>query len=155
MFERLKQESHRCRLEGALAALPRRHTALLLFAVVLLLPYPTTVVPEWRIRVVGADGNPVAGEPVRETWQHYSYESESHEEELSTDENGYVTFRERKIWMPPLVRIVLTPLAALMTLAHGSMGESAWVMTLKHSTYRPEFVYRRGRPLPVEYKLED
>ena len=157
MFEQAPQtgEGYFRSVKDALDVLPRRYTAILLFVIVMLIPYPTTVVPEWRIRVVDEAGVPVAGEPVREIWQHYSYESESHEEELLTDENGYVTFRERRIWMPPLGRVVFTGWAALKTLAHGSMGESAWVMATRHSLSCLECSYKPGKALPAELRIKD
>jgi len=150
-----KREGYLRSVRGSLDVLPRRYTALLLLAVVMLIPYPTTVVPEWKIRVLDRYGAPVEGEPVREVWQHYSYESESHGEELPTDADGYVTFREREIWASPLRRVVFTCWAALWTLAHGSMGESAWVLVPGRSAYHPEFVYKAGTPLPVQYRVDD
>ena len=155
MFEREAQENYLQRVRGALAALPRRHTALLLLTVVMLLPYPTTVVPEWRIRVVDRDGAPVAGEPVRETWQHYSLEGDGHEEELLTDGNGYVVFPERKIWATPLGRIVNTSIAAVLSLAHGGMGVHAWVMAPRHVMSCYPCSYRPGEPLPAEIRIKD
>jgi len=155
MFERERQESYPRRVRGALAALPRRYIVLLLLAVTLLVPYPTTVVPEWRIRVVGRDDMPLSGEPVRETWQDYSLEGESHEEELSTDRDGLVVFRERKIWAPLLMRVAFTSCAAVSTLAHGSMGPHAWVMAPRHSLSCNECYYRPGRPLPAELRIKD
>ena len=155
MFERKPPENYLRRVRSALAALPRRHTALLLLAVVMLMPYQTTVVPEWRIRVVDRDGAPVVGEPVREIWQHYSLEGDGHEEERLTDENGYVVFPERTIWASPLRRIVFTSLAAVLSLAHGGMGVHAWVMAPRHSLSCIECDYRPGRPLPGELKIKD
>ncbi len=142
-------------MRGALAGLPRRYTALLLFAFVMLLPYPTTVVPEWRIRVVGGDGAPAVGETVRESWQDYSLESDGHEEELLTDRDGYVLFPERKIWAPPLFRMLFTSCAAVWTLAHGSMGPHAWLMVPRSSLSGPDCYYKPGRPLCSEIRIKD
>ena len=155
MSEREEQDGHLRRVRGALAARPRRYALLLLLAVTLLVPYPTTVVPEWRVRVVDRRGDPMAREPVREIWQHYSLESASHEEELLTDANGYVVFPERKIWMPLLPRVLFTSCAAASILAHGSMGVSAWVMAPNHSLSCLTCVYKPGKPLPAEIRIED
>jgi hypothetical protein len=155
MFEREEQENYLRRVRGALAALPRRYTALLLLAVTLLVPYPTPVVPEWRIRVVDRDGAPVAGEPVRETWQHYSLEIGGHEEERPTDANGYVVFPARTIWRPLLARVLFTSCAAVATLAHGSTGVHAWVMAPRHTTGCYPCIYEPGEPLPAEIRIRD
>lgn len=44
-------------------------------SLILLLPYKTTVVPEWKIRVIDETGRPFAGAIVRQVWDHYSCES--------------------------------------------------------------------------------
>ncbi len=155
MFERGPQESYLRRVRGALAALPRRYTALLLFAVVALLPYPTTVVPEWSIRVVDGNGAPVVGGTVRETWRDYSLEGDGHEEELLTNRAGYVVFPERKIWAPPLFRVLFTSCAAVSTLAHGSMGPHASLMVPRSSLSGLDCDYEPGRPLCGELRIKD
>ena len=110
--------------------------------------------PEWKIRVVDQHGQPFVGEEVREIWQHYSLEGEGHSEERQTDENGYVVFPERKICTPLLWRIVSTGLAAVLTLAHGSMGVHAWVMVIGYSTSGGTRDYKPGRTLPGEIVLQ-
>jgi len=70
---------------------------IVLLAVGLLYPLETTVVPEWRARVVDEAGNPLTGVQVSEQWQHYSIETEGHEAESRTDDNGYVVFPRRAI----------------------------------------------------------
>ena len=131
----------------------RRYFIIAICIVAMLIPFPTTVVPEWKIRVVDKSGKPIAGEHIREMWQHYSLESDGHEEELVTDGNGYVVFSQRRIWFPLLGRIVFTGLAALLTLAHGSMGVSAWVMVPNYSTNGGTRNYEPGKPLPQEIVL--
>ena len=154
MFEREKADSYPKRVGDALTALPRRYTVSLILALILLVPFPTTVVPEWRLRVIDQNGQPFVGEEVREYWQHYSLESDGHREERRTDENGYVVFPERRIWSPLLWRIVSTSLAAVLTLAHGSMGVSAWVMVVGYSTNGGTRDYKPGVPLPGEIVLQ-
>lgn len=90
--------------------------------------------PEWRLRVIDQNGQPFAGEEVREIWQHYSLESDGHRDDRLTDENGYVVFPARRIWSPLLWRIVSTSLATVWTIAHGSMGVDVWVMVIGYST---------------------
>ncbi len=94
----------------------------------LFLPLPTTVVPEWTIRVVDQNGNPVAGSKVRQIWQHYTFEETGHEEVRVTDQNGIVTFPRRVIARPILIRITYTAWAFVTLIAHGSMGPDAYLI---------------------------
>ena len=132
----------------------RRYMLIAAFLVALfVIPFPTGVVPEWKIRVSDKSGKPMTGERVRETWQHYSLESTGHEEERLTDENGYVTFPARTIWSPLLWRIVSTGMAAASTLLHGGMGIHAWVMVIGYGTSGGTRTYEPGQPLPSEIVL--
>ena len=110
----------------------RRKLVLILLLVVLgvigLYPWKTTVVPEWRVRIVDQSGAPLTNTGVREVWQHYSLESKSHEQDLMTDNQGYVTFPTRTIRSPLAVRIV-RPVINALNPHHGS-GPIAWVIVL-------------------------
>ncbi len=55
--------------------------ALGAMALLWLYPFKTTVVPEWRVRIVDEAGNPLRTTRVRELWQRYTIESASHEED--------------------------------------------------------------------------
>lgn len=63
----------------------------------LIYPFQLTVVPEWRLRVIDDDGDPVAGINVTEHWQHYLIEATGHEEVQTTGADGFVHFRARTI----------------------------------------------------------
>lgn len=65
--------------------------------VLLFYPFDTTVVPEWKLRVVDQTGQRLRGNRVRESWCHYTLETQDHEEELFTDADGYVQFPRRAI----------------------------------------------------------
>jgi hypothetical protein len=73
---------------------------------ILLYPFQTTVVPEWRVRVVDESGNSMIGMTVKEGWEHSSIESHRHEQDLTTDNHGSVTFPRRTIRANLLWRIV-------------------------------------------------
>ena len=77
-----------------------------LLAVLLLYPFETTVVPEWKVRVVDESGNSMIGMAVKEGWEHSSIESHRHEQDLTTDNEGRVTFPRRTIRANLLWRIV-------------------------------------------------
>ncbi len=74
--------------------LSRRPLVLLgCLALVLIIPFPTEVVPEWRIRIVDEAGKPFAEKFVRQGWAHYSLEFCCGDtEDRWTDGNGYVVF---------------------------------------------------------------
>ena len=141
-------------LFNALISLPRKYIVLILCAVILLAPFPTTVVPEWKLRVIDQNGKPFVGERVQEYWQHYSLESQGHQEQRLTDENGNVVFAKRRIWSPLLWRIVSTSLAAVLVIAHGSMGVDAWLMVVNYSSSGGARTYKPGEPLPNEIVLQ-
>jgi len=66
---------------------------LAMIVTLLLYPLESTVVPQWRVRVLDEAGNSVRGVRLRESWSDYSVESHDHTEDLSTNADGYVTFR--------------------------------------------------------------
>lgn len=76
-----------------------------LLAALLLYPFETTVVPEWKVRVVDELGKPMIGMAVREGWEHSSIESHRHEQDLTTDTEGSVTLPRRTIRANLLWRI--------------------------------------------------
>ena len=81
-------------------------SALLLFLVVLLYPFQTTVVSDWSFRVVDDLHVPVAGITVTEHWQHYLIENEGHEEVKTTNAAGDVSFPARTVRASLLTRLV-------------------------------------------------
>jgi len=122
----------------------------------LIIPFPTTAVPEWRVRVIDPEGEPVAGVWVRQAWKHYSLQLEGGEnfDERWSDKNGYVVFPEKRITKGLLHRIVLIALTGLLTLAHGSTGvhASVWAVTDKCSS---EFLdYAASKPLADTARLK-
>jgi hypothetical protein len=126
----------------------RRPALWLGLIVILLIPFPTTIVPEWKLRVVDEAGMPFAGARVRQSWHHYSY-GVGDIDERDADADGYVAFPERKIWYPILYRILRTGLAALLSLAHGSIGIRAdvWAYPPYPQEDGSRFVeYKPGEP---------
>jgi len=156
MSAQKQKKSYIRKFVSALSFLPRRHVILtgtiiiLLSLIILLVPFSTTVVPEWKVRVLNSQGKPVSGVRVRQTWKHYSLDLEpaTNQEQEWSDETGYVVFPKRTITKGLLHRAVLIVLTGLMTLAHGSTGVSAsvWAVTDKCSS---EFLdYKSSKPLP-------
>src|SRR2546422_8764712 len=65
--------------------------------VVSLYPSRSTVCPAWTIRIVDTAGNPLSGAFLRQGWKDYSVEAARHEQDVHTDEKGYVSFSERTV----------------------------------------------------------
>lgn len=63
----------------------------------LLYPFEFMVVPEWTLRIIDQNSQRLRGNRVRESWCHYTLENQSQEEELLSDEDGYVQFPRRTI----------------------------------------------------------
>ncbi len=114
-----------------------------------LIPFETTVVPTWKLRVVDEEGTPYAGIKTRESWRHYSLTllSGGDEEERWTDNRGYVEFPRRAIRMSALKRLVLTTLTAINRKLHGSTGVHAYVMAWGPMGVN-DISYNPGQPPP-------
>lgn len=118
-------------------------------AFLLLYPFETTVVLEWRARVVDEAGNPLTGVLVSEQWQHYSIETDGHEAEARTDGSGYVVFPRRAIRASIFMRAVGPVRNILSTGVHASFGISAYLIVLtgyQHITENDH--YNPGQPPP-------
>jgi len=118
-----------------------------------LYPFETTVVPNWRVRVVDEGRNPLARVGVTEYWGHTSIEADEHHGESTTDDQGYVTFSQRTI-RASLLRRGLRPLINRLSVHGVDLGPHAYLIvsgdmnsTTDNSDYRP------GKPLPEEIVL--
>jgi hypothetical protein len=121
-------------------------------ALILLLPYKTTVVPEWRIRVIDETGRSFAGATVRQEWHHYSYDV-SDGDARTADGAGYVVFPERTFTAPLLYRVLRAGLAYLLTIAHGSVDIRASVWAFSSGSVSKFIDYKPGTPLAKEIVL--
>ena len=93
-------------------------------------PYSSVVAPAQRIVVMNEKSQPVKGVGVRQSWQHYTLESHSHEEDLTTGTDGRVAFPERRIraclfarWTYPFGNI-------LNQGVHASFGPDTYIIIL-------------------------
>ena len=102
----------------------------IILLLLLLYPLETIVAPSWEVTVVAADEHPMAGVFVRETWQNYSLESESHEEDLYTNADGKVVFSRRTIRSSTIWRILGPVRSAFATGIHASFGPSASIIAM-------------------------
>jgi hypothetical protein len=112
-------------------------------------PFESTVVPKWKLRVIDQTGRPLSGNRIRESWCHYTLETNCHEEELQTDSLGYVEFPRRTIRMNLFSRVANA--ARRIINVHSSFGPSASVYYLgDYRLVSDEPWYMPGRPLESE-----
>lgn len=117
-------------------------------------PFESTVVPVWKIRVVDEAGKPYAGMGVSEGWKHYSLELEDggHYETRWTDDAGYVEFPKRTLKLSLLSRIFRTTLTHALKLLHGSTGISADIAATGPQGHK-SVEYVPGKPPPEQLVL--
>lgn len=122
---------------------------LVCLIITLFYPFEFTAVPKWKLRIVDQNGQPLSGNRVRESWCHYTFENQTHEEELLSDGDGYVQF-PRRATRGNLVTGVGKFLKGFVIL-HSSSGPSASVMYLgDYRLISDEPWYEPGRPLATE-----
>ena len=106
---------------------------ILFLLVIVLTPYKTVSVPEWKLRVIRPDGQPVPEIEVIQDWSDYEILGEKRDIRVS-DTEGFVTFSEKTFWSPLAFRTVLYFLDSIKAVAmpHGTgKGSSATVWTKK------------------------
>lgn len=91
-----------------------------------LLPIPSLATPRWEVWVVDENGHPKQGMTVRLSWQNYTLETEGHEEDMRTDQNGYVVFPARTIRASAFTRIA-GAIRAAQSGVHASFGPHDYV----------------------------
>ena len=88
----------------------------------LLIPFPYQVCPSWDVLVVDTAGNPVPDITIRLSYQDYSVERTSHEEDRTADSQGRASFPAR-VSSRSFARRGLGALAAALTGGvHASFG---------------------------------
>ena len=142
-----------------------RRQGLFFVAVLLLIvffgyPFESTIVPPWRVRVTDGNGLPCLKQSVSASWAHYSFAAHGNGEYRKTDIDGYVEFPKRTMRKNLLQRIFRPIFAQAMTLAHGSVGISAYLYTHQMvGTGVFGLEYQPGKPMPdkivVERCIED
>src|SRR5437588_6235689 len=118
-------------------------------------PKGTLVVPAWRIQVVDEAGKPLRNVFVREVWQDYDVEDSDHEADGRTDQNGFVSFPERR--EPRVSKLIRTKnrLKNLRELGvHASYGVYAYIIAwgdiLGCKRLEGDADYAPGKPLPTK-----
>ena len=103
---------------------PKIALPLGILVILSLFPFPYLAAPRWSVRVVDETGQPLAGMTVRLSWENYSVENTSHEQDLESDQNGNVVFPPHRSSAMLSSRVFYTVLSS-MALAHASYGPHA------------------------------
>ncbi len=126
-------------------------------SIFLLYPSTSVLCPAWKIQLVDEAGNPVPNAFVRQHWQDYSVESDSHEQDTYSDENGYVSFPERTIKASRLLRFAGATLNLLSQGVHASFGASSHIAAygdkVKGRRLEGFAYYEEGKPLPKQLEM--
>jgi hypothetical protein len=96
-------------IKSVFSRFPRRYLFLIV-VLILLVPYKTTIFPEWKIRAIDENGAPVARAGFRQSWHNYSYDI-SGMQFIEGDDNGYAVLPERAFYAPLIYRIPRSALA--------------------------------------------
>lgn len=109
---------------------------LLVGLVVLLFPFSTVNIPEWQVKLVDGNGNPVGNVLVEQEWSHYAFLGSEYET-LTADANGNITFPERRFFCPLLFRFVFRSLDTFsyIVMPHGARVGVYSRITTKAGTY--------------------
>lgn len=126
---------------------------LVVLILLVFIPFSSTIIPEWHLRVVDVNGKICAGQRVTEYWKHSSldYPEYGGSEVKFSDDHGQIGFAERRVSASLAKRIVLPPLRAVGQLAHmGGWGidgsvYATGIVTPDHSW---SIIYSSAEPIP-------
>lgn len=116
----------------------------LLFLVIILLPFPYTVVPEWKVQIKHEDGRLGSNMEVTQMWTDSSVAMGfgMSMERLKTDEGGFVTFPKRTFYAPLLVRGFGYLMSYIDFWSHASFGSVSYFSV--SGGYTPDITFRSG-----------
>ena len=100
---------------------------IVILAVLLLFPFESLQSPLWEVSVVDQANKPIGGITVRESYQHYSAQFSGGETDLTTDNQGRVTFPAKTLRDNLLKRFAVIASSATAGV-HASFGPHAYVL---------------------------
>ena len=126
-----------------------------------LVPFPTTLAPDFTLRVVDGNGIPLKGIRVWETCTHYTYDLSSEDtcahysdNRQQTDADGNVHFSRKFVWFGFLARIVRSSINHLRLIAHGSVGRHVTLFMTDNSGFTSLVIDVNPENPPNEIVLE-
>lgn len=129
---------------------------LIATAVLSLIPYHTTAVPEWKIQVIDENAVPYQRQLVRQFCRNYSLQTNCEEaaSDQFTDENGYAIFPKRTIRLSLLMRIVNFAINIFQSVG----GHTSFGLTVRLNSSGPDgystLEYDPDKPLPEKFILQ-
>jgi hypothetical protein len=120
---------------------------LLIFFALAFIPFPTELVPEWKVQIVDEQNQPLPNVKTEQSWKSYTFFFVEDYEEKCTDSNGVVIYPKRFLWAGALSRIVSPIFADIMTLAHGSTGTNASVRVFDRHYISDDYYWREKEKL--------
>jgi hypothetical protein len=123
-----------------------------------LIPFPYQVCPSWEVSVVDTSGSPLPGMTVRLSYQDYSVNRASHEQDRTTDSQGRASFPERVTSRAFASRGGGALLSALSQGVHASLGRHAYVMAFGQGLQGSDFSFGvlndwKGEPNHMSSKI--
>ena len=126
-----------------------RKAALLLAALLILaIPVPHRIVPDWPMRVIDQNGTAVDGIATTQTWRHLVYQPQMLAETRRSDSQGRLTFPERTAWGSGLRYLYGLVANVAQHGASASFGPDVWVYAKKAADFGSSNVYTRGQTPP-------
>ncbi len=125
----------------------------ILFISTFIISYESTTVPEWKMRVVSEDGNPLPNKLVTQRWIDRSLEwGSEHTDVLYSDQEGYVIFPKRTVTASLFTRFCGTGVRFLSILnPHASSEPYAIISSPRYGI----LMYREGVELKSELVVEE
>ena len=107
-------------------AIPKFLAIVVVMIVLAFIPIRTLKCPSWDVWVIDRSGRPVPGITVRLSYRNYSAETQFHESDAITDEQGHVNFSRQTLTVL-LARRAIVILSSAMGGVHASFGSHASV----------------------------
>lgn len=117
--------------------------------IMLVVPYPSLVCPEWTVRVVNENGEPLQGRLVDQKCRDYTLDIDVcmvPDSRQYTDRDGVVRFPMRIIWAGMISRILRSAYRIATWPGHQTLGAHVYLLT--SGPHYPELRYDPWRPLP-------
>lgn len=128
-----------------------------LLVIIALVPIASVEVPRWDIVVVDQTGKPVVGIKVNEYWRDYLVDESMSIATAVTDENGAVSFEERRVHASVGQRLFGAVWNVLSFGPHASFKTNAFIVVYGRSEkYATKSVgHPRAQENPTRVVLED
>lgn len=131
---------------------PLRIIIIAAIVLILLFPYKTVIVPEWKSKVIDENGNTLSEVRFRQNWHNYTYDIQG-AEFSETDEAGFIKFDERAFRLPLIYRVPRAFFAYLLLLAHGSVGNSVSINSASDRCSSLFVYYSETKLIPEQITL--